>query len=550
MATTINAYSVSLSLDAKDYITASGLARNETKALYRDINQARTPTENFARAQDRLARALASGSIEESTYTRLLESKRQEMEKANGALEAYNQKLHSNASLLSEVTGRMKGMIASYVGFQTITKSIKLAIDAENAVVQFEVLSGSANDAIVLLQQLREFSDKSPLTFGATQDAAKMMLSYGIAIQDVSGYVRILGDVTGGNVERFKSMAFAFSQATAAGRLQGQNLRQMVDAGFNPLKQIMLTTGEDMIQLKKRMEEGGISADEMAQAFMNATSEGGRFNGLTDRLSQNMGGKLAIAMSDLEKAGISLGQTLAPVIIQFTDGFHKANSTLNDAVGLIRMAGDGLGYMLAVQKDLRDTALNLGMQDGGLFANQEKYTAMLEQRDREEAERAKKRKMSEKEEGDQKIDNLEEQKRKQQEVDKVVLDHNNFLADLAKKRQESEDKITMSALENAKRFFEEDKKKQDKLRADVSKGPGAGISVGSAEAARFQAEQVNKALGVAAVPVKPTPGEKEIIEEAKRQRDLIIQQTESQAKQLEVMRQMLEEAKKNGFKRI
>jgi hypothetical protein len=71
-----------------------------------------------------------------------------------------------------------------------------------------------------------------------------------------------------------------------------QDFNQMIQNGFSPLETISKTTGESMIELKKRMEDGGISAQEVRQAFIDATSEGGMFHGMTERLAGTVSGKL------------------------------------------------------------------------------------------------------------------------------------------------------------------------------------------------------------------------------------------------------------------
>ena len=87
----------------------------------------------------------------------------------------------------------------------------------------------------------------------------------------------MLGDVSQGNKERFDSLTLAFAQVGSAGKLSGQDLLQFVNAGFNPLNEISKMTGESMAELKERMSAGGVSAEEVAEAFKHATSEGGQF---------------------------------------------------------------------------------------------------------------------------------------------------------------------------------------------------------------------------------------------------------------------------------
>jgi len=107
-----------------------------------------------------------------------------------------------------------------------------------------------------------------------------------------------------------------------------------------------------------------------------------------------------------------------------------------------------------------------------------------------------------------------------------------------------------SAMQAAKAYYEEQRRMDEKRRADVAKGPGAGMEEGSAAAAKFMADQVNAAIGAAAVPETPTPGEKEI---AEKTRELLIAQQAANAAQLqelETQKALLEEFRQNKFTRF
>jgi hypothetical protein len=107
-----------------------------------------------------------------------------------------------------------------------------------------------------------------------------------------------------------------------------------------------------------------------------------------------------------------------------------------------------------------------------------------------------------------------------------------------------------SAMQAAKAYYEEQRRMDERRRADVAKGPGAGMEEGSAAAAKFMADQVNAAIGAAAVPETPTPGEKEI---AEKTRELLIAQQAANAAQLqelETQKALLEEFRQNKFTRF
>jgi|688.fasta_scaffold119543_3 tape measure domain-containing protein len=173
-----------------------------------------------------------------------------------------------------------------------IITSSKAAADVEDLGIQFEVLTGSAKTAAELMKTFRDEEKKSALSLSDYANAAKTMLAFGTSLDDVTPSLRMLGDVSMGNSERFGSLALAFAQTTAAGRLMGQEVLQFVNAGFNPLEQISRDTGRSMQDLKKDMEDGKISVSMVKNAFVSATSEGGRFYKAIDKGSASTNAKL------------------------------------------------------------------------------------------------------------------------------------------------------------------------------------------------------------------------------------------------------------------
>src|SRR5690606_36198465 len=104
------------------------------------------------------------------------------------------------------LTSHIRSLAAAYIGFHTVTRSIKLAIDFEQAGARFDVLTGSVENSKILMADLRELSERSPLTFTGVQDAAQTMLAFNVPLQSVMRIMKMLGEVTGGNAERFKMM--------------------------------------------------------------------------------------------------------------------------------------------------------------------------------------------------------------------------------------------------------------------------------------------------------------------------------------------------------
>lgn len=215
--------------------------------------------------------------------------------------------------LLGGMLGGVAGMAIGHVTAAVASvplNSLKLAADAEQAAISFEVLMGSADKARSMLAQLKTYADKSPFNVAGVNAAAQKLMNYGIQAQDVMPTMRMLGDVAAGDMEKFDRLSTAFGQTASTGRLMGQDLLQFINAGFNPLGEISKKTGESMADLKKRMEDGGISALEVKNAFAAATSDGGRFYNMTERQSSTLAGKFSTMKDGISTAMRDLGQSL------------------------------------------------------------------------------------------------------------------------------------------------------------------------------------------------------------------------------------------------
>ena len=119
------------------------------------------------------------------------------------------------------------------------------------------------------------------------------LMGFGMSAEESQIRLKQLGDISQGDAQKFESLTLAFAQMSSTGKLTGQDLNQMINAGFNPLEEISRKTGKSIGELKEEMGKGAISADMVADAFASATSEGGRFYGAMDAQSKTFSGQLA-----------------------------------------------------------------------------------------------------------------------------------------------------------------------------------------------------------------------------------------------------------------
>lgn len=202
-------------------------------------------------------------------------------------------KAKKSVDLLSVALGGIASIGAGAMITQIGKQALKASSDFEQANVQFGVMLGSAEKASKLVNELQNMANVTPFETQDLLDASKTLLNFGTSLEEILPDLQMLGDISGGNKERMRSMTLAFSQMSSAGRLMGQDLLQMINAGFNPLQVISEKTGKSMAALKDEMGEGKISVEMVKQAFKDATSEGGLFFGMMDKQSETFEGRLS-----------------------------------------------------------------------------------------------------------------------------------------------------------------------------------------------------------------------------------------------------------------
>ncbi len=178
-----------------------------------------------------------------------------------------------------------------------------------------------------LIPQIKELAKISPLTMSDMVGAEKMMLGFNIQAEDTIKYLKAISDISMGESSKFNSLTLAFSQMSAAGKLMGQDLNQMINAGFNPLQIISEKTGKSIATLKDEMSKGAVSAEMVQQAFIDATSAGGKFYNMSENASKTINGQLSMMQDALDSVFNELGIKSESVIM---DGIQMTTSLIQN----------------------------------------------------------------------------------------------------------------------------------------------------------------------------------------------------------------------------
>lgn len=229
------------------------------------------------------------------------ENLRHETEEATDKIKEMGDTTKSETEKMDASLKKIAAGVTAYFSIQKLaefeSKVISIRSEMESLHVSFKNLAGEqmGNE---LFEQLKEYELRTPMIMNDLAQGAQTMLAFNIPVQEVMEHLKAIGDISMGDSEKFKSLTLAFSQMSATGKLMGQDLLQMINAGFNPLQVISEKTGKSIGELKDEMSKGAISTKMVQEAFHAAASEGGQFNGMLEQQSKTMKG----ALSNLEGA--------------------------------------------------------------------------------------------------------------------------------------------------------------------------------------------------------------------------------------------------------
>lgn len=244
------------------------------------------------------------------------------------------------------------------VGAAGAVVGLKVASGNEQAAISFETMLGSAAKADRFLRDLQKFAAATPFEFPELQTAASSLISAGIEADKVIPIMTTLGDVTSGmgtGSEGVKRATIALQQMSAAGRITGEDLNQLRDAGIPVYDLLAKATGKSKEEVVKLAQAGKLGKKELGQMMEALESGKGleRFSGLMEKQSQSLSGMWS-TLKD------TIGQGLAGIM-------QNALPLLKDGLGMVSGAAARLFGWFNDNQDSIGRVFKAGQRALGLF---------------------------------------------------------------------------------------------------------------------------------------------------------------------------------------
>ena len=197
---------------------------------------------------------------------------------------------------------------------------VRVAADAEKTAAEFQILLGSVERANVLLAELEQFSLPTPFTPNQIKQAAKGLLGYQVAMEDVTETLSFLGDISAASGARLQDLVDIFGKVQSTGRVSLEEVTRLAERAIPIYAALEQVTGRSGDELRKLISTGKLGLPELEQALRSMASEGGfAFRGM-EISSRTLVGQISTLQGAVELLGVTIGRELLPAAKAVTAG--------------------------------------------------------------------------------------------------------------------------------------------------------------------------------------------------------------------------------------
>jgi tape measure domain-containing protein len=195
--------------------------------------------------------------------------------------------------------------LAVYIKFMTV--AIKKADEFRRQVIKLmPLMNDNAKATGELMDNIMSLAARTGFATETMFNLSEALLNLGMTARQALGVGELLAGLAGGDEQRLKSIAKAYSDVMMKGRLMGQEALQFANAGIPIYKALAESMGRTTAEVRQMMEDGLISAEEMGKALASF----GLSRDVSGQLAENMrtvSGQISRILTLIDQMFIKIG---------------------------------------------------------------------------------------------------------------------------------------------------------------------------------------------------------------------------------------------------
>ena len=276
------------------------------------------------------------------------------MDRVNPGLMAsrYNSALGRMLSRTEQVSGKIQGHLdkisnsgavrgaqvgATVVGGMALTGGARRIADVQQADVVMQTMGINDADRGKLIGQYKDLAQNTPYSTGSISMLGSGLLSAGMSQDDLQGALK--GAINTGALYgmSLEDIALPLKQIQAKGKLQGDDVNQLVDRGIPIYKWLAEQKGVDQSKIPDLVTKGQISSDDVFKALAK-NSEGG-----AEKAAGTLKGSWTNFLSSISQGGEAF---LTPLVGPLTDLLKGAKDTITTMKPALSILGQVTGVIV------------------------------------------------------------------------------------------------------------------------------------------------------------------------------------------------------------
>lgn len=243
----------------------------------------------------------------------------------------------------------LTGIASGFAVKKGFIDPLSMSNDFADARIGFRTMLGGPEQGDAFLQSLEDFAEHTPFTTAGLRDLSQRMIAFKFASKDVIPYLEAIGDwsgLMGRGEEGISRVTLALGQMKAKGRVQGDEMLQLTEAGINAYDYLSQAMGKSTSELMKLQEKGLIPADKAIDAIITGLKKdfGGGMKqqeettrGLWNTLKETFDNKV------VKRWGDGLSKGINPMLKAMVGGIDDNKSAMNRFGDSIERTGELVG---------------------------------------------------------------------------------------------------------------------------------------------------------------------------------------------------------------
>lgn len=253
----------------------------------------------------------------------------QEFDRLNKKVDEGKKKTASLGDALDKLSGPSTVLAGALAGAGVA--AIKFAGNLEQTQLALEVLLGDAAKATQIKDEWTQLAAATPFDSADIDEAGKKLLAFDIEANKVTDTLRRIGDISAATGSSISDIADIYGKAKVQGRLFAEDINQFQGRGIPVLQSLAKVLGVAEAEVRDLVSEGKVGFPELEQAFNLMTDEGGKFNGMMEKLSTSTLGKFNSMVDNAQLTLASFGDILLPMA---NDAIDAISGILEELQGL------------------------------------------------------------------------------------------------------------------------------------------------------------------------------------------------------------------------